>query len=116
MKTFALMHFICICTLSYGQNSDSLNRARIIGRWVSEDDKRDEVTFTKSHKFEYYDKKLESSERYRIQNDSLIAIDKLTGDYFIYSLEGVSEKYLSLMYLPSGRMLLFRREKAKQTN
>jgi len=116
MKTFALMHFICICILSYGQNSDSLNKAKIIGRWVSEEDKRSEVTFTKLRKFDYYDKKLESSERYRIQNDSLITIDKLTGDHFIYSLEGVSEKYLSLMYLPSGHLLLFRREKAKQTN
>jgi hypothetical protein len=116
MKQFVFFSIILFCTLSYGQNTDSLYKKKIIGKWISEQDKRYEMIFTNTSKFDYYDNKLESIERYRIQNDSLIAMDKSSGDQFIYSLETVSEKYLSLMYLPRGNLLLFRRKKIKQPN
>src|SRR6266700_5323395 len=75
------------------------DRKMIIGRWVSVDDRKYVVVFTSTEKREYYDKALSSVYSYSIKNDSLIAKDKSDGDVFYYSIENLSKKYLSLMYL-----------------
>jgi hypothetical protein len=116
MKTWIIgIYLLMISVLSHAQSTDDpSNRKLIIGRWVSTADKKYEVVFTKTQKIEYYDKESNDTARYWIRNDSLIVKGNDPGDSFCYSIENLSDKYLSLMALGNhGNMLLFRRAKIK---
>jgi hypothetical protein len=88
----------------------------IMGRWQSESDHKYEVVFTKTSKIDYYDKKIVSTYSYRIKRDSLVAKDKSDNSFYYYSIENLSKKYLSLMYLGRGNIIVFKRELVSQVH
>lgn len=84
---------------------------KIMGRWVSEQDRKYEVVFNKSQKLDYYEKELTSTFNYQIKRDSLIAKDVSDNVIYYYLIDGVTDSYLSLTFLPRGNLLLFRKVK-----
>ncbi len=111
-----LLFFSCVSAfiVSFGNASaQSSSKKLIIGSWVSKDDRKYEVVFTKTKELEYYDDALTATYNYRITNDSLITINKSDSSVFYYSVENISNRYLSLIYLARGNILIFRR---KQNN
>ena len=106
-----LIILICNCFLltTYGQNAVSL-KMQLKGRWISEDDEKFQLVFNDTAKLDYYEGKLTSSYRYWIKQDSLIAKDLSDGYVYNYSIEGLSENHLTLMYLARGNFLMFRKK------
>lgn len=87
---------------------------KIIGIWVSVDDVKNQVVFTKKTKLDYYGKMLVASYSYRIAGDSLTAKDKSDGSIYRYSVLSLTEKYLTLIYLDRGNLLKFKRSIRKK--
>ena len=82
----------------------------IIGTWISLDDNKYKMVFTADTELDYYGTELEAKYSYRINKDSLITKDKKTGAIYNYSIEGLTSKNLTLMYLVRGNLLKFRKE------
>ena len=114
MKYFTIIIFNLIVFTTYGQKSASINR-QLTGKWISEDDKQYQLVFKDSTKQDFYGGKLESTYRYWIRKDSLIAKDKNSGDVFNYAIMGITGKHLTLMYLGRGNLLKFRKQTAANT-
>jgi len=91
-------------------NNQTNNKKLIVGRWRSKADHKYEIVFTKSAKIDYYRNKITSSSLYWIKGDTLIVKDKSDSSYNYYSIENLSNNYLSLMYLARGNMLVFQKE------
>ena len=82
----------------------------IMGTWTSLDDNKYKIVFTTNTKLDYYGTELEAKYSYRINKDSLITKDKKTGAIYNYSIEGLTSKNLTLMYLVRGNLLKFRKK------
>lgn len=92
----------------YGQDT-ALIKQHISGRWISEDDKQFQLVFKDSIKQDFYSGKVESTYRYWIKKDSLIAKDVSSGEVFSYAIIGITGKHLTLMYSERGNLLKFRK-------
>ena len=107
--------FLILCNFillsGYGQKAASIN-AQLYGRWISKDDKQYQLVFKDSIKLDFYHGKLESTYRYWMKNDSLIARDVNSGDVFNYAIMGLTRDHLTLMYLQRGNLLKFGRQTA----
>jgi hypothetical protein len=110
MKYISSLILICLHGLPASAPTQTNYKALIIGRWQSEIDHKYEVVFAKNYRIDYYDKKTGDTFFYKIKGDSLIAISKSDSSIYYYTIEGISKKYLSLMYLARGNSLVFRRE------
>jgi hypothetical protein len=111
MKCFIFSILLISSSVVFGQSKvRSTDEYKIIGRWVSLDDKNYRVVFTKTLKLDYYSKELPSTFIYRINADSLIAKDKSDGNIYNYAILSLTKKYLTLMYLRKGNLLIFRKE------
>lgn len=106
---------IIFCNLfllsAYGQNASSI-KTQLNGKWISEDDRQYQLAFKDSTKQDFYGGNLESTYRYWVRKDSLIAKDIKSGEIFNYAIMGVTDKYLTLMYLERGNLLKFRKQTA----
>lgn len=106
---------ITICNFfllsAFGQSSASIN-TKLKGKWISEDDKEYHLVFKDSTKQDFYAGKLESTYRYWIKKDSLIAKDMKSGDFFNYVIMSATKNHLTLMYLERGNFLKFRKKTA----
>lgn len=89
------------------------NDDNIIGTWVSVDDSKYKIVFTKASKFDYYDRQLSSSYNYTIEKDSLITKDKSDGSVYYYSITSLTKNHLTLMYLERGNLLKFKRKRSQ---
>jgi hypothetical protein len=99
---------ILLLTLSVGKcQTNASNNGKLIGRWVSLDDKNFQIVFTAKTEMEYYGTKLQSTYSYRISKDSLITKDKLSGEVYNYSIMTVTKTHLTLLYLERGNLLKF---------
>ena len=101
---------ILLLSLSVGKcqsNTRPTNNQKLIGRWVSLEDKNYQIVFTAKTQTEYYGTKLQSTYTYRISKDSLITKDKLSGEVYNYSIMALTSKYLTLLYLERGNLLKF---------
>ena len=112
LRLFMKNIIIFICTLFFlsacGQRTPSVNQ-QLTGKWTSDDDKQFQVVFKDSTKQDFYDGKLESTYRYQIRKDSLIAEDINSGDVFNYTIADITENHLTLIYLERGNQLKFSR-------
>ena len=109
---------IIVCNLfllsAYGQNN-LLVKKQLIGKWVSEDDKKAMIVFKDTLQQDFYAGELLSTHRYWIKDDSLVTKDLASGAVFNYAIMGVTEKNLTLMYLERGNLLKFRKQTAANT-
>lgn len=87
---------------------------KIIGTWISVDDNKNQIVFTKAAKLDYYNKTLVTTNSYTIAGDSLAVVDKSDGSNYRYSILSLTEKNLTLMYLDRGNLLKFRRSVRKK--
>ncbi|HVG13161.1 MAG TPA: hypothetical protein VM843_09165 [Flavisolibacter sp.] len=92
-----------------GQGKLSVKQ-QLEGRWISEDDRQFQILFKGNTKQDFYGKQVESTYRYRVNKDSLIAADVNSGDVFNYTILGLTQKSLKLMYLERGNLLKFRKQ------
>ena len=73
------------------------------------------IVFKDSTQQDFYAGELLSTHRYWIKNDSLVTKDLASGEVFNYTIIGVSENHLTLMYLERGNILKFRKGGAAKT-
>lgn len=107
MKTCFFTISILLSTLSYGQENLKL----LQGKWVSAEDKKYKVVITDSFFIEYYGKKKTSIYTYIVENGKLIKMDSADKSVYSYDIMSLTNKYLSLMYLTRGNILVFKRSR-----
>jgi hypothetical protein len=115
MKYFITVICNLLLLSAYSQDAASIKK-QLKGKWISEDDKKYHVVFNDSMKQDLYAGKLQSSFRYWIKQDSLIAKDLSNGHIYNYSIMGLTETHLTLMYLVRGNLLTFRKQKISNKN
>jgi hypothetical protein len=108
----ALVFVLLLST--FASSAQSIDPKLLIGHWQSTQDRKSELVFTKDKQIDYYENKVVFTSTYLVQHDSLIVVDMKYGDTLYYSIEGLSKKNLSLMYLARGNMLVFRRMNSTQ--
>jgi hypothetical protein len=77
------------------------------GFWVSIDDPKSTVEFKGEKKTDFYDGEKISEEFFEVDGDSLVV--NAGADTIQYSIVDVSIKYLTLLHLPRGNMLKYKR-------
>ena len=110
------MRFFLMLTLSLcwyiilGQKQTAKSSILIQGQWISVDDKKCTVVFTRTSKSDLYEKKLTDKASYKIDGDSLIVVDNSNRkDTLYYSIMGLDRRNLTLMYITRGSLLRFTR-------
>lgn len=114
-KVFVLsIHFLFFIFANAQSKNEGSNSTKIIGTWVSVDDVKNQIVFTKKAKLDYYDKALVSTYSYTINGDALTATDQSDGTIYRYSVLSLTEKNLTLIYLDRGNLLKFKRSIRKK--
>jgi hypothetical protein len=107
----ALFSFLCLflCVASFGQ-SKSVDKTKILGTWVSAEDKNYTMVFKGDGVAEYYEKEKTSESTYKISGASLTKTDKADKSTYKYTILTLTDKALTLLYLDRGNTLKFRRK------
>jgi len=89
--------------------SEDLIKKNILGTWISNDDKKSKMIFTKELLLDFYDNKIIDTLTYTIENKGkesfLKTIDFKDNIEFNYSIDYLTSKDLSLIYLVKGNTL-----------
>jgi hypothetical protein len=90
---------------------NSLNAQNSIkGTWVSTDDKKYSIIIKDSIWIDKYNNELVATHQYFIIKDTMFTFNIPGEEPLKYEILGVTRKFLSLMYLTRGNLLLFRRK------
>ena len=94
--------------------SEDLIKINILGTWISNDDKRSKMIFTKEFLVDIYDNEIIDTLSYLIENkgkESLLkTIDLKANIEFNYSIDYLTSKNLSLIYLERGNALNYTKQ------
>ncbi len=94
--------------------SEDLIKINILGTWISNDDKRSKMIFTKEFLVDIYDNEIIDTLSYLIENkgkESLLkTIDLKANIEFNYSIDYLTSKNLSLIYLERGNTLNYTKQ------
>ncbi len=92
--------------------SENLIKINILGTWISNDDKKSKMIFTKEFLVDIYDNEIIDTLSYVIENkESLLkTIDLKANIEFNYSIDYLTSKNLSLIYLERGNTLNFTKQ------
>jgi hypothetical protein len=89
--------------------SEDLIKINILGTWISNDDKKSKMIFTKEFIVDIYDNEIIDTLSYLIENkgkESLLkTIDLKANIEFNYSIDYLTSKEFSLVYLERGNTL-----------
>jgi hypothetical protein len=114
--SFILLAFIH-CTASFGQTkakqkvAQTTLRRLIRGHWISRDDNKAHLVFSDSVMTDLYNNEIvDTSDYWFGDNDKLFAKQKNEGDTLTYAIISLSKTTLTLMYLPRGNLLKFKRK------
>ncbi len=90
-------------------NSEVVIKKNILGTWISNDDKKSKMIFTKEFLFDFYDNKTIDTLTYTIENKGkesfLKTIDSKANIEFNYLIDYLTSKEFSLVYLERGNAL-----------
>lgn len=92
--------------------SEDLIKINILGTWISNDDKKSKLIFTKEFLVDIYDNEIIDTLIYVIENkESLLkTIDLKANIEFNYSIDYLTSKNLSLIYLERGNTLNYTKQ------
>ena len=92
--------------------SEDLIKINILGTWISNDDKKSKMIFTKEFLVDIYDNEIIDTLSYVIENkESLLkTIDLKANIEFNYSIDYLTSKNLSLIYLERGNTLNYTKQ------
>ena len=94
--------------------SEDLIKINILGTWISNDDKKSKMIFTKEFLVDIYDNEIIDTLSYLIENkgkESLLkTIDLKANIEFNYSIDYLTSKNLSLIYLERGNTLNYTKQ------
>ena len=94
--------------------SEDLIKINLLGTWISNDDKRSKMIFTKEFLVDIYDNEIIDTLSYLIENkgkESLLkTIDLKANIEFNYSIDYLTSKNLSLIYLERGNTLNYTKQ------
>jgi hypothetical protein len=92
--------------------SEDLIKINILGTWISNDDKKSKLIFTKEFLVDIYDNEIIDTLSYVIENkESLLkTIDLKANIEFNYSIDYLTSKNLSLIYLERGNTLNYTKQ------
>ncbi|MFZ4798325.1 MAG: hypothetical protein ACOYMA_12585 [Bacteroidia bacterium] len=90
-------------------NSKVVIKKNILGTWISNDDKNSKMIFTQEFILDFYDNKIIDTLTYTIENKGKVSflktIDSKANIEFNYSIDYLTSKELSLVYLVRGNTL-----------
>ena len=106
LKTLFLLVTLAAFTSVFAQQQ-ALDKKKLLGNWVSTEDTNYHITFTPTLQREYYGNELQAVNTYKIHGDTLVKTDKQTGAIYMYSVMGITNRNLTLLYLDRGNLLKF---------
>ena len=80
---------------------------KLKGNWVSTEDKLYTVEFDGLTRTDYYENEVSSQYKIRIEKDNLYCIDLDDKEEYKYTIMSLTDKNLTLMFLPRGNKLIF---------
>jgi hypothetical protein len=88
--------------------TEALNKLEALqGFWISIDDAESTVEFSGERKTDFYSGEKMSEEYFKVDGDSLVV--NAGADTIEYSIVAVSPEYLTLLHLPRGNLLKYKR-------
>jgi len=91
--------------------AQTVDKRLIRGHWISREDNKAHLVFSDSVMTDLYNNKIVGTSGYWFgDDDTLFAKQKNEGDTLIYTIMSLSKTNLTLMYLPRGNLLKFKRK------
>src|SRR3954469_8487185 len=107
LKTLFLVVTLAAFTTVSAQQKQPVDKKKLLGNWISTEDTNYHITFTTTLQREYYGNELQAVNTYKLHSDTLVKTDKQTGTVYTYSVTGITNKNLTLLYLDRGNLLKF---------